>query len=923
MSNHLLDLNGEWSITLHSEQTSYAGEPDNFADTVQIPGSLEEQGFGEASDHFPIGTWKKKREYEGIAWYSKEIEIPKAYQDHHLKLYIQGVRWYSELWLNGTKVSDNNYLSVPHEYDITDQVQIGTINRISIKVDNRMQMKLQESHIHSYHTGTNWGGITGGVRIEAVPQKGIKQVKVEADENGCQAAVTFLDQPDPSMFIKHSVVDEHGNIICTDKTRLKEKSIVIQMEFQQKVKLWSPQETNLYVYKIELFQQDTCMQTKEIQFGIRSFTTDENQFRINGTPIFLNGYVDCCIFPQTGYPVWDKEHYRMQMQTVQKYGFNHIRLHGWTPPEPFWQAADELGMLVQTELPHWSDHYRQRQVSAPADVHDFYKKELEQIVEKLFHHPSFVLLSMGNELISKEGHPQLNQLVQYARELDASRLYTDNTGFGELPSHDREGDFFIPTLNWHPPYHINDAAGPDTTTDYREVTKLETKPLIAHEHGQFTMYVRPEEEKKYQGILEPHWLETINQSLDKKGLQDRLDEFIEATGIHLVRALKETFEKARRTPGLSGIQLLDIRDFPGQGHATVGILDVFWDEKGIISPNEFKQFNNDMVLLARSSGRTFYSHQTLTVQLDISYFGKVITDTSLEWALTKGEQTITTGMMESITLDGQGLQPVQVIRIPLQTDIAEEVHLQLVLKKDGQVLAENSWDYWVYPSTSLPSNKDNIWTHTDSLRSILYGARFEDQLDIIQLSFKKDPAVDLVIAKQLSRDILQHVIDGGKVWLMSENQQDEILTRYLPTFWNYLWFPEQQGTTMGMKIHDHPVLKNMPHDSFSDWQWFHLVNQTGALNLDSVPQVEPIIEVIDNFNRMKRLSYMFEAKIGRGKLFVTSLRFKEPADLKRPETQYLFQEIINYLNSNQFEPKAQLTISELLGIFKVKAIVHR
>ncbi|KRG17014.1 hypothetical protein ACA29_01275 [Lederbergia galactosidilytica] len=108
---------------------------------------------------------------------------------------------------------------------------------------------------------------------------------------------------------------------------------------------------------------------------------------------------------------------------------------------------------------------------------------------------------MGNELISAEGHPQLNEMVQFARKLDCSRLYTDNTGFGELPSLDREGDYFTPTFNWHPPYNIEHAALPDTTLDYEEITRLENKPLIAHEHGQFTMYVRPFEAEKYKGIF--------------------------------------------------------------------------------------------------------------------------------------------------------------------------------------------------------------------------------------------------------------------------------------------------------------------------------------------------------------------------------------------------------------------------------------
>src|SRR5690606_29146695 len=172
-----------------------------------------------------------------------------------------------------------------------------------------------------------------------------------------------------------------------------------------------------YLYQLELtlYHDGELYDTRKEQFGFRTFTTAKNQFLLNEEPVFLTGYVDCCIFPQTGYPVWDKEYYKENFKIVKSYGFNHVRLHGWTAPEPFWQAADEEGMLVQTELPHWSVFYREREKDAPEHVNDFLKRELERVIENLHLHPSFVLLSMGNELTNEEGHPQLNQFVQFAR----------------------------------------------------------------------------------------------------------------------------------------------------------------------------------------------------------------------------------------------------------------------------------------------------------------------------------------------------------------------------------------------------------------------------------------------------------------------------------------------------------------------------
>ncbi|WP_163536306.1 sugar-binding domain-containing protein [Gracilibacillus sp. YIM 98692] len=932
-----INLNGEWNFNLDSENNqSWSGANGLLPEqTIQIPGSWEEQGFGNPSGHHPIGTWKKKHEYEGVAWYVKEIEIPDSCAGRDLFLVLKGVRWLTEVWIDDQYAGKQDSIISPHRYSVTPYVQVGKKHRFVIKVDNRMRMDLQESHIHSYHTSTYWGGITGGIELEAQLPYSIEKVNIESHINKKRVDLKVSinrkncqNQNDWSL--DANVLDKNGNVVAKAAKKLNQDNSVafleelLSLDFKENPELWSP--TNPYLYKLELKlkHEETEYDQKEYSFGFRSFETSKNQFLLNEQPIFLTGYVDCCIFPQTGYPIWDKEHYLKQFKTVKSYGFNHVRLHGWNPPEPFWEAADETGMLVQTELPHWSQFYRAREKDAPEEVQQFFKRELENLLNILHTHPSFVMLSLGNELTSEEGHNQLNELVRYARELDFTRLYTDNTGFGELPANDREGDFYIPTLNWHPPYNIDHAAGPDTTFDYREVTRLDDKPLIAHEHGQFTMYVRPEEASKYEGVLQPNWLETTNDTLAKKGLDQRLGEFQEATGIHLVRSLKETMEKARRTPALSGIQLLDIRDFPGQGHATVGILDVFWDSKNIVEPNAFCQFNEQTVLLMRSRSRTVYNGEMLSADLEASHFGEALKKGTLKWTLSDHDAVIQEEQVDVDHISGEGLTALKKIAVPIPKGAARKLVLRAELEADGKVIT-NEWDFWAFPHNALPENKSRIWTNMRELRAVLYGARFEDTIGMKQHSFHPDNQVDLVITDQLSRDIIQHIVDGGSVWMMAKenNQYDEVFTRYLPTFWNYMWFPEQKGTTMGMRIHEHPALHNYPTDGFSDWHWYHLVDRTPAINLDHIPEVEPIIEVVDNFNRAKRLAYAFEARVGRGKLFVTTLNFSDKASLKLPEVNHLFLEFIHYLNSNQFQPEASITLGDLLGTFKVKSLFTR
>ena len=58
-------------------------------------------------------------------------------------------------------------------------------------------------------------------------------------------------------------------------------------------------------------------------------------------------------------------------------------------------------------------------------------------------------------------------------------------------------------------------------------------------------------------------------------------------------------EAVYRTPGSGGFELLQLHDFPGQGTAPNGILNVFKESKGLITPEAFRQSCNDAFALLR------------------------------------------------------------------------------------------------------------------------------------------------------------------------------------------------------------------------------------------------------------------------------------------------------------------------------------
>ncbi len=113
-------------------------------------------------------------------------------------------------------------------------------------------------------------------------------------------------------------------------------------------------------------------------------------------------------------------------------------------------------------------------------------------------------------------------------------------------------------------------------------------------------------------------------------------------------------------------------------------------------------------------------------------------------------------------------------------------------------------------------------------------------------------------------------------------------------------------------MRDHPALQGFPHEGFADLQFFNLIDGAVPLPLDRwaaglVPLMGGIRTTAGFLSKSKDLSrvgYVFEAKVGAGRLLVTSLRFREHFDEAYPEAIYLFDRLLRYATGPDFAPSA-------------------
>ena len=161
----------------------------------------------------------------------------------------------------------------------------------------------------------------------------------------------------------------------------------------------------------------------------------------------------------------------------------------------------------------------------------------------------------------------------------------------------------------YPNPHIEHAS-PSTMVDFSESIAGVPVPVVSHENGSFQVSPDFREIPKYTGVTRARNLEIFRERLREAGMLDQAHDFVRASGALSVICHREDIEASLRTPGFGGFQLLDLQDFPGQGTALVGMLNVFMESKGLITPEAWRQFCCETVPLLRMKKYTWTTDET-------------------------------------------------------------------------------------------------------------------------------------------------------------------------------------------------------------------------------------------------------------------------------------------------------------------------
>lgn len=356
------------------------------------------------------------------AWYIKKFTLDKADKSKRLTLFFEGVAVHATVYLNGCLMKHNFCGYTSFEVDITDYAEFERENTLVVYVNT-------DEHEGWWYEG---GGIYRSVWLEKTELVSVERWGV---------FVKPEHQPDDSWLVPISVeirndgakqkrvktvvtiVDQNGNdVISAEKTVSAVAGEITEVKLNERltnVKLWSPDEPNLYRAVTKLYVGESEIDEYVTRFGLRYYVLDPDKgMFINGRHYKIKGvcgHADCGL---TGKAVPDNIH-RHKVRLMKEMGANGYRTSHYMQAEALMDALDENGFIVMDET-RWFEST------------DEGREQLRALVRRDRNRPSVFFWSVGNEEpfhATEKGRRICCSLISLVRKLDDSRTIMSAVSF--------------------------------------------------------------------------------------------------------------------------------------------------------------------------------------------------------------------------------------------------------------------------------------------------------------------------------------------------------------------------------------------------------------------------------------------------------------------------------------------------------------
>ncbi|MDQ6652741.1 MAG: hypothetical protein M3Y84_08340 [Acidobacteriota bacterium] len=760
------------------------------------------------------------RDYMGVGWYRTTFETPALRDGRRALLRFDAVDYYSEVFVNGKAVGTHEGGYTPFTFDVTDALRAGVNNLVVRVVDPPMDEKENRARFPGMlyneipHGKQNWyvqtGGIWQPVWLELKPKEYITSVKVTAKLDGSVSVLVFSNAhlgPPPPMppspppgptsgrEVRQQTVLDLIHVRVTDPAgkgfdlKLKGgRGVAVNdyVYFEGRIpapQLWSLRQPILYTVVVTLGNDEVTD-----RFGFRQFEARDGKFYLNGESFYMIAALDQDFYPETIYTPPSSEYVRDEMLKARRMGLNLLRCHIKVCDPTYLRAADEVGMLVWYEIPSWNDSNHFTATAAERG-----EKTFREMVERDWNHPSIVVQSIVNEswgadLKQEDQRRWLRAAYERARKLTAplGRLIVDNSAccdnfhiktdiednhrYNSVPDDHEAFDNWVADFAARPKWNFSPFGDAEPTGK---------EPLVVSEFGNWGLPKLPKDLPWWFGrdfggrpVTRPAGVLGRFREFQFYKLFGDYNALAEATEWHQFISLKHEIEEIRRYPSIQGYVITEFTDINWEAN---GLMDMWRNPK--VYAAEIAKIQQPDVILARTSKVNYGSGERVEVATFLSHYsGKGFEGATVSWSTdtgARGQFSLNNANRHSSGYSSarasvESLQSFSFVAPVVNQPRREQLRLELH-GVDGSLIAENSYELFIYPAMKPASAPRKALTFYDprnsnpQLRRALTAAGYE-----AGQAEKRAPAL-LMIATTLDDFVENHLRRGGRAVVIADS----------------------------------------------------------------------------------------------------------------------------------------------------------
>ena len=838
-------LDGTWEL-VHVEVDGVADDPDKL---------LERPADGWRHSTVP-GPWQADPELtgrHGTVWYRRRITVTPdradgaGVADDLTILRIGAANHDLQVHLDGCLVATHRGGYLPVEVDLTAHVSPGSDHVLLLRV-----------HLPSYdpalepgptfdailHGKQSWYGPSGGlwqsVTLERRPRHHVAAVRVLAADpaTGVVTAHVELARPAPpataapaatqptaaaqptaapetaATTVTVEVLDATGTVVATTTAAPAAPDPAVHLDVEVAVadpRAWSPDTPALYHLRATLISADgQPVDSCTTRFGFRTIAVRDGRLQLNGAPLEVRGVLDQDEWPGTGMTAPSRAAIEDRLRQAKAMGFNLVRCHVKVPDPRYLDVADELGMLVWCELPHWE--------TLTADTLDEIDRTLAGVVARDGHHPSIVVWTVVNEswgvdvVTSADDRRFVRDTARRLRVLDPSRLVVDNSPC--VPNFHLESDLDdVHLYRAHPARRtswdatLDDvAAGADWTySPHGDAVRRGDEPRLISEFGAWGLPAPPDDD--HLDVLDggDEWvggaagragMASRAQRYGLTGVFGSLSALVAATQQAQFDALEHQIGAIRRRPGLQGYVVTELTDV---GWEANGLLDEHGTPRGFV--DRLTARNATVVLVVEVARAAVWAGERAVVRVWAVNEGAVPIEGRVRW---RSRPLQAEGMAADPVRVPPGVTELPPIHLEVGTPpvaLVADVQVELVAGTPGtpgaraadgggEVLASGSVDVAVHPrpGTATAPPSERVWSPDAELAERLAA------LGHSVTAIPHDAAVQVL--RRLDATSMAAVRGGARVLVLADdegalgpNVQDALRPRIVAAADDQDWVP--------------------------------------------------------------------------------------------------------------------------------------